>query len=89
MSTRRRYPTDLSDDEWELLRPLIPEAKPAGCPRAYQPTELLNAIFFYVLSGEGAPGGYFPTTSCPGRLPITTTSECGAWTEPGRGSTPP
>ena len=32
MPTRRSYPTDLSNDEWEILRPLVPEAKPGGRP---------------------------------------------------------
>jgi transposase len=50
MRARRPYPTDLSDDEWEILKPLIPEAKPGGRPRVHQPRELLNAIF-YVLRG--------------------------------------
>jgi putative transposase len=50
MRARRPYPTDLSDDEWEILKPLIPEAKPEGRPRAHHPRELLNAIF-YVLRG--------------------------------------
>jgi putative transposase len=50
MSTRRPYPTDLSDDEWEILEPLIPETRPGGRPRAHRPRELLNAIF-YVLRG--------------------------------------
>jgi putative transposase len=50
MSTRRPYSTDLSDEEWEILRPLVPEAKPGGRPRAHQTRELLNAIF-YVLRG--------------------------------------
>jgi len=50
MSSRRPYPTDLSDEEWEILKPLIPEAKPGGRPRAHQSRELLNAIF-YVLRG--------------------------------------
>src|SRR5215217_1239064 len=50
MRARRPYPTDLSDDEWEILKPLIPEAKPGGRPRAHHPRELLNAIF-YVLRG--------------------------------------
>jgi putative transposase len=63
MRARRPYPTDLSDDEWEILKPLIPEAKPGGHPRAHQPRELLNAIF-YVLRG-----GCFLTISCRGRLP--------------------
>ena len=46
MSTRRSYPTDFSDDEWEILGPLIPEAKAGGRPRAHRPRELLNAIFY-------------------------------------------
>src|SRR5215213_11307019 len=87
MPARKPYATDLSDDEWKILEPLVPKAKPGGRPRAHQPRELLNAIFS-TCSGEGAPGDCFPMTSCPGRPP-TTTSELGAWTEPGRGSTPP
>jgi len=27
------YPTDLTDDQWELLEPLIPPAKHGGGPR--------------------------------------------------------
>lgn len=50
MSTRRCYSTDLSDEEWEVLQPLVPEAKPGGRPRAHETRELLNAIF-YVLRG--------------------------------------
>jgi putative transposase len=50
MPTRRPYSTDLSDEEWEILRPLVPEARPGGRPRAHQTRELLNAIF-YVLRG--------------------------------------
>jgi putative transposase len=50
MPTRRSYSTDLSDDEWEILRPLVPEAKPGGRPRAHRTREILNAVF-YVLRG--------------------------------------
>jgi putative transposase len=46
MSARRSYPTDLSDDEWEILQPLVPGAKPGGRPRAHETRELLNAIFY-------------------------------------------
>ncbi len=53
MPTRRSYSTDLSDEEWEILRPLVPEAKPGGRPRAHETRELLNAIF-YVLRGRCA-----------------------------------
>ena len=51
MPTRKPYASDLSDDEWEILLPLVPKAKPGGRPRAHQSRELLNAIFFYVLRG--------------------------------------
>jgi putative transposase len=51
MLTRRPYPTDLSDDEWEILRPLVPEAKPGGRPRAHQTREILNTIFYVVRGG--------------------------------------
>jgi putative transposase len=50
MYTRRPYSTDLSDEEWEILQPLVPDAKPGGRPRAHETRELLNAIF-YVLRG--------------------------------------
>jgi putative transposase len=51
MPTRRPYSTDLSDEEWEILEPLVPDAKPGGRPRAHETRGLLNAIFFYVLRG--------------------------------------
>jgi putative transposase len=50
MSTRSPYATDLCDDEWEILEPLVPRAKPGGRPRAHETREILNAIF-YVLRG--------------------------------------
>jgi putative transposase len=53
VSARSPYPTDLSDDEWRILEPLVPDAKPGGRPRAHKTRELLNAIF-YVLRGECA-----------------------------------
>jgi putative transposase len=51
MPTRRPYSTDLSEDEWEILRPLVPEAKPGGRPRTHQTREILNAIFYVVVRG--------------------------------------
>jgi transposase len=32
---RRRYSTDLSDEEWEILQPLVPEAAPGGRDREF------------------------------------------------------
>jgi putative transposase len=51
MPTRKSYSTDLSDEEWEILRPLVPEAKPGGRPRAHETRELLNAIFYLLRGG--------------------------------------
>ena len=42
--TPPRYPTDLTGDEWALLAPLIPPAKPGGRPRSVDAREVVNAI---------------------------------------------
>ena len=41
---REAYPTDLTDDEWQELDPLIPPAKPGGRPRSVNIREIINAI---------------------------------------------
>lgn len=51
MTTRKPYPSDLSDAEWEILEPRIPPAKPGGHPRTVNIREVLNAIFFLVRTG--------------------------------------
>lgn len=51
MSTRRSYSTDLSDEEWRILEPLVPEAKPGGHPRTHEARELLDAVFYTVRDG--------------------------------------
>jgi transposase len=47
---RNQYESDLSDEEWDILAPLIPPAKPGGRPRTTDMREVLNAIF-YILRG--------------------------------------
>ena len=47
---RLTYPTDLSDEEWLILKPLLPPEKSGGRPRKYPIREVLNAIQ-YVLRG--------------------------------------
>ncbi len=49
--TPQRYPTDLTDDEWRLLEPLIPPAKPGGRPRGVDPREVVNAVRYLLRSG--------------------------------------
>jgi putative transposase len=51
MNPRRSYSSDLSDEEWQILQPLVPQAKPGGRPRFHQTRELLDAIFYVVRGG--------------------------------------
>lgn len=48
---RKTYPTDLNDAEWEILKPLLPEAKGGGRPRPVDLREILNGIFYREGSG--------------------------------------
>jgi putative transposase len=47
----QRYPTDLTDDEWRLLEPLIPPAMAGGRPRSADAREVVNAIRYLLRSG--------------------------------------
>jgi transposase len=46
-----RYPSDLTDAEWEHVRPLIRPAKRGGRPRSVDVREVLNAIFYVLSTG--------------------------------------
>lgn len=48
---RESYPTDLTDQQWELVFPLIPPAKEGGRERTTDIREILNAVFYVVKSG--------------------------------------
>jgi putative transposase len=48
---RRAYPTDLTDDEWRMLEPLIRPAKPGGRPRSVDVREVLNDLPYLLRSG--------------------------------------
>ena len=45
-----RYETDLTDAEWAVIAPLMPEPAACGRPATWTTREILNAIF-YVLRG--------------------------------------
>ena len=51
MAGRRRYPTDLSDAEWELVRPLVPAVKPGGRPAVHQRREIVDALACWLRAG--------------------------------------
>lgn len=48
---RKAYPSDLSDEQWALLEPLIPPAKHGGAPRTADMREVLNTLFYQNRSG--------------------------------------
>ena len=48
---RKTYPSDLTDEQWELLSPLLPAAKPGGRPRTVELREILNAILYVLRAG--------------------------------------
>lgn len=49
---QKRYPDDLTDDEWVLIQPLLPRG-PRGQGRKpkYTRREMLNAIFYVLRTG--------------------------------------
>ncbi|MGP3991617.1 transposase [Streptomyces sp. 3N207] len=48
---RTRYTTDLSDPEWEILRPLVPAVKPGGRPAKHTRREIINALAYWLRAG--------------------------------------
>mgnify|MGYP001174116776 CR=1 FL=1 len=53
-----RYPSDLTDEEWSHVKPVIPPAKRGGRRREVDAREVLNGIM-YVLS-TGCQWAYLP-----------------------------
>ncbi len=48
---RKAYSTDLTDQEWTILEPLVPVAKPGGRPLTWARREIVNAAFYVLRSG--------------------------------------
>lgn len=48
---RKRYPSDLTNAEWQIIEPLIPPAKPGGHPRTVDIREIVNTILYLVTAG--------------------------------------
>jgi putative transposase len=49
--TRKAYPTDLNDNEWNVIAPLMPQPSSTGRPREHTWREVLNAIFYVTKNG--------------------------------------
>jgi putative transposase len=63
--SRKPYPSDLTDAQWQLLQPLLPAAKPGGRPRQTDLREVLNALFY--LNREGCTWRALPHDFPPWR----------------------
>jgi transposase len=46
-----RYPSDLTDDEWVIIGPMIPPARHGGRKRSVDVREVLNGIFYVLWTG--------------------------------------
>src|SRR5262245_55652440 len=51
MAVRKRYPSDLTDEQWALIEPLLPPAKPGGRPRTTDLREVVNTLLYQNRTG--------------------------------------
>ncbi len=51
MNCEKTYPSDLTNEEFDYIKDLIPSAKPGGRPRKLVMREVLNAIFYITKGG--------------------------------------
>jgi len=49
--SKLRYPSDLTDDEWALVVPLIPPAKRGGNKRTVDMREVVNGLMYILSTG--------------------------------------
>jgi putative transposase len=66
---RKRYPSDLTDDQWAIVAPLIPPAKSGprgGHPRQVDMRDVLNTLCYLNWSGcqwDMLPHDLLPTST--------------------------
>src|SRR5258707_432495 len=49
--SKLRYPSDLTDDEWRLVEPLIPPGKTGGGKRTVNMREVVNGLMYILSTG--------------------------------------
>jgi putative transposase of IS4/5 family DUF4096 len=54
-----RYQSDLTDEEWAVVKPRLPVAKSTGRPRAWPMREIINGIFYVMRSGVASAAERF------------------------------
>jgi putative transposase len=48
---RRGYPTDVGEQEWALMEPLLPDKTPTGRPRKTELRAVINALRYLARTG--------------------------------------
>lgn len=80
LSVGRKYPSDLTEEQWKLIRTLIPEARPGGRPRSTDMCAVMNACFY--VSRTGCGWRYLPKEYPPWQTVydyFAQWRECGIW----------
>jgi transposase len=70
---RLRYPSDLTDEEWGLVAPLIPPGKPGGGKRTVVMREVVNGVMYVLSTGcqwRYLPGDLPPKSTVHGYLTL-------------------
>ena len=49
--SKLRYPSDMTDEEWALIAPLIPPAKRGGNKRTVNEREIVNGLMYILSTG--------------------------------------
>ncbi len=62
------FPSNLTDAEWGVLKPLIPDATPGGRPRKTEMRSAMNAVLY--LLRTGCPWRYLPRDGFPPRSTV-------------------
>ncbi|MCO6441923.1 MAG: transposase [Nitrococcus mobilis] len=48
---KRIYPSDLTDEQWQLIEPYIPPPKPGGRPREIDMRHIINGLLYFSRTG--------------------------------------
>jgi putative transposase len=60
------YPSDLIDEEWKIIAPMLPPAKPGGIPRTTDMRKVCDRIYYHLKTGcqwEYLPQNFPPASS--------------------------
>jgi transposase len=58
VTVRRRYPSDLTDEQWALVEPLLPPRPVSIAPAVHELREIINAVLY--VARTGIPWRYLP-----------------------------